>query len=201
MILPKNFSVNQISKQIKEILSDSICVKEKIIASSLPSLSQIARALIKCLKNGGKIIIFGNGGSAADSLHIAAELVGRFEKERTPLPAIALTSNVSNLTALANDYGYQTVFSRQLAAIAQKQDVAWGISTSGNSENVIGALNIAKKLGLLTVAFTGGNGGKLKAIADLSFIVPSFNAARIQEAHITAAHALCKLIEESLFND
>ena len=201
MTLPKNFSVNQAKQEISKLLLDGIRVKQEVVDSGLPALSEIALALIECLKKKGKIIIFGNGGSAADSLHIAAELVGRFEKERKPLPALALTANISNLTALANDYGYETVFSRQLQALAQKQDVAWGISTSGNSKNVVQAINKAKELGLVTIAFTGSGGGQLKEIADLTFMAPSSNTARIQEVHIAAAHALCKLIEESLLDD
>jgi D-sedoheptulose 7-phosphate isomerase len=200
MTLPKNFSVNKIVNEINKALLDSISVKKEVINTKLSILGQIALNLITCLKRKGKIIIFGNGGSAADSLHIAAELVGRFEKERKPLPAIALTANVSNLTSLANDYGYEYIFSRQLAAIAQKKDIAWGISTSGNSKNIIYAINKAKELGLTTIAFTGGNGGKLKRIADFSFVVPSFNTARIQEVHLVVAHAFCKFIEEYFFN-
>lgn len=198
--MQKNFSDRQIEKYIKNDLIETISVKQKILTSDFQLLSQIAKALIGCLKNKGKIIIFGNGGSAADSQHIAAELVGRFEKERKPLSAIALTGNVSNLTALANDYGYASVFSRQLAAIAAKNDIAWGISASGNSENVLEGINKAKEIGLKTIAFTGGSGGKLKTAADFSFVVPSLNTARIQESHMTIAHALCKVVENSLFN-
>lgn len=195
--MPKNFSVDKIKEDISRNFSDSILVKKKILDGDLSELAQIVKALIGCLNKKGKIIIFGNGGSAADSLHIAAEMVGRFEKERKPLAAIALTSNAANMTALSNDYGYDEVFSRQLAAIAGKQDAAWGISTSGNSKNVIRAINKAKELGLLTIAFTGGDGGELKKAADLSFVVPSTNTARIQETHMTAAHIICKIIEES----
>lgn len=194
--MPKNFSVDKIKEDISRIFSDSILVKKKVIDGDLSELVGIARTLIICLEKKGKVIVFGNGGSAADSLHIVAELVGRFERDRRPLAAIALTSNVANLTAIANDYGYLEVFSRQLAAIAGKEDVAWGISTSGNSRNVIQGIKKAKDLGLITIAFTGGNGGELKKLADLSFVVPSTNTARIQEVHMTAAHIICKIIEE-----
>lgn len=196
MTLPKNFSVDKIKEDISRNFSDSILVKKKVLDGDLSELVRIARTLIICLEKKGKVIVFGNGGSAADSLHIVAELAGRFERDRRPLAAIALTSNVANLTAIANDYGYLEVFSRQLAAIAGKDDVAWGISTSGNSRNVIQGIKKAKDLGLITIAFTGGNGGELKKLADLSFVVPSTNTARIQEVHMTAAHIICKIIEE-----
>ncbi|MFH1856156.1 MAG: SIS domain-containing protein [Candidatus Omnitrophota bacterium] len=199
--MPKNFSAEKLIKDIRLGLADGIAVKKKVAEGDLSILAEIAAALINCLKNKGKIIIFGNGGSAADSLHIAAELVGRFEKEREPLAAISLVSNVSNLTAIANDYGYEEIFAKQLSAIAVPQDIAWGISTSGNSANVLKAINKAKELGLLTIGFSGSSGGQLRKMADLNFIVPSNNTARIQEAHIAVAHLLCKSIEEYFLSE
>jgi len=142
------------------------------------------------------VLVFGNGGSAADSQHMAAELVGRFRKERKALPAIALTTNTSTITALSNDYGYDVSFKRQVEALGKKGDVAVGISTSGTAKNVTCALKKAKDAGLLTVALTGKDGGEIKSIADLSLVVKSDNTARIQEAHILIIHILCELIED-----
>jgi D-sedoheptulose 7-phosphate isomerase len=146
----------------------------------------------------GKVILFGNGGSASDSQHIAAELVGRFKKDRTALAAIALTVNTSVLTSLANDYGYEVVFARQIEALGQKNDVAIGISTSGKAKNVANGLRQAKKMGLKTVALTGGDGGEIAKLAEVSLVVPSPVTARIQEAHITIGHIICELIEQAV---
>jgi len=142
------------------------------------------------------VILFGNGGSASDSQHIAAELVGRFKKDRTSLAAIALTTNTSILTSLANDYGYEIVFAKQVEALGQKDDIVIGISTSGKAKNVALAIKQAKKMGLKTVALTGGDGGELAKLADISLVVPSLITARIQEAHITIGHIACELVEE-----
>ncbi len=151
-----------------------------------------------CLKKDGKVMFFGNGGSASDSQHLAAEFVGRFKKERKPLPALALTVDTSILTSLANDYGYEVVFARQIEALGQKNDIAFGISTSGKAKNVACALKQAKKMGIFTIALTGGDGGELAKIADISLIVPSAVTARIQEAHITIGHIICDLVENEL---
>ena len=148
------------------------------------------------LDKGHKILFFGNGGSAADSQHLAAELVGRFVKERESLPAIALTTDTSILTAIANDYSYDDVFSRQVAGLGQAGDVLIGISTSGNSKNVVKAIELAKQKGLKTVAFTGEGGGKLGALCDAVIAVPSKTTARIQEIHILVGHIVCELVEE-----
>ena len=145
------------------------------------------------------MLVFGNGGSAADSQHFADELVGRYERNRPPLSALALTVNTSDLTSIANDFGYEEVFARQLEAHARPGDVAVGISTSGNSPNVLKALEAARKLGLKTVGLTGGSGGKLKDAVDLCVCVPSKTVARIQEAHITVLQILCGLVEDALF--
>jgi D-sedoheptulose 7-phosphate isomerase len=184
---------------IKDILLQSIQVKEDLMRSRIENIIDIASAAIECLKKGGKLLLCGNGGSASDSQHIAAELVGRFGKERSGLPALALTVNTSVLTAVANDYGYEFVFSRQVEALAQKNDLVIGISTSGKAKNVAAALRQAKKMGLKTVALTGGDGGELVKIADLSLTVPSSVTARIQEAHIAIGHIICELVEQNLF--
>lgn len=184
--------------KIEQIIEESIAVKKDLIKSQLEMIEKASEAVITALKNGGKIITFGNGGSAADSQHIAAELVGRFLKERKALPAIALTTNTSILTSIANDYSYSQTFSRQLDALAGKNDVAIGISTSGKAANVIEALELANRKGLVTIALTGGDGGTLAKVAKISIIVPSKSTPRIQEAHVTVGHIICQLAEESL---
>lgn len=186
-------------KEISEIFRESIRVKEKILEDKLDSIHQIAKVVVESLKNGGKILLCGNGGSAADCQHIASELVGRFKMERNPLPAIALSTDTSILTSLANDYSFDQVFERQVRALARKGDLLIGISTSGRSPNVIRAAKAAKELGLKTVAFTGRSGGELGKVADISFKVPSDETPRIQESHITAAHAICEVVERELF--
>lgn len=183
--------------KIKELLLESIRVKEDLLRDHVTEIIDIAQLLIDCVKKSGKVILFGNGGSASDSQHIAAEFVGRFQKERSAFPAIALTVNTSILTALANDYSYEIVFSRQIEALGQKNDIAIGISTSGKAKNVAAAIKQAKKMGIKTVALTGGDGGDLAKLADLSLVVPSMVTARVQEAHITIGHILCELVEQS----
>lgn len=186
-------------EKIKSIIRESVEVKNALAESQSSAIATAAEAVIKTLKEGGKIIIFGNGGSAADSQHIAAELVGRFLKERKALPAIALTTNSSILTAISNDYSYNQVFSRQLDAIAAKNDTVIGISTSGKAPNVSEAVSLANKKGITTIALTGCDGGDLAKIANISIIVPSRATPRIQEAHITIGHIICQLAEEALF--
>ena len=185
-------------EKIKDLLLQSIQVKEELLRTSTSHILDIAELCIDCLKKGGKIILFGNGGSASDSQHIAAELVGRFKKDRAGLSAIALTTNTSILTALANDYGYEIVFAKQIEALGHKNDLAIGISTSGKAKNVAAGIKQAKKQGLKTVALTGGDGGELAKLADFSLLVPSPITARIQEAHITIGHIICELIEDAL---
>lgn len=187
--------------KIKDILLESIQVKEELLRTALGQIVEITELSIDCLKKGGKIILFGNGGSASDSQHIAAELVGRFKKDRPGLPAIALTTNTSILTAVANDYGYEIIFSKQIEALAGKNDLVIGISTSGKARNVACGIKQAKKMGLKTVALTGGDGGDLARLADVSLVVPSSVTARIQEAHITIGHAVCEIIEQTLFQE
>ena len=176
-------------------LEDSIQVKRRVAAEQLASLVEIVQLLLLAVRGGNKIILFGNGGSAADSQHIAAELVSRFRRDREALPAIALTTDTSILTSVGNDYSFDEVFARQIAALGRRGDVAFALSTSGNSPNVLKAVKKAKEKGLVTVGFTGEHGGQLKDSADICFRVPSQNTARIQEAHITAAHVICEIIE------
>ena len=185
------------SDRIKGIIESSISTKRSLLDTQSGEIEQAASAIISAVKKGGKLIVFGNGGSAADSQHIVAELVGRFQKERMAIPAIALTTNTSSLTAIANDYGYDVSFSRQLEALAKKGDVALGISTSGNAKNVIEAAKKAKGLGLTVIGLTGGRGGRIARIADINIAVPSDVTARIQESHILIGHILCELVEES----
>lgn len=185
-------------ERIKDILLESIQVKEEILRNQVDSILQIAVLMIDCLKKDGKVIVFGNGGSASDSQHIAAELVGRFKKDRSALAGIALTTNTSIITSLANDYGYDVVFSRQVEALGKKNDVVLGISTSGKAKNVALGIKQAKKMGIKTVALSGGDGGEIVKLADVSLVVPSKVTARIQEAHITIAHIICEMIEQEL---
>ena len=184
--------------KIKKIIEESISVKQKTILNCLENIKTIINHCIKTLESGGKIIFCGNGGSAADSQHLGAELVVRFKKNRKSLPAIALTTNTSILTAIGNDYGYERIFERQLESIANKNDILIAISTSGKAKNVIEAVKKAKEIGIKTIAFTGENGKEFAKSCDVSLVIPSSNTARIQEAHICIGHILCKLIEDAL---
>lgn len=184
-------------ERIKDILLESIQVKEELLRTKLGQIVEISECLIQSLKKNGKVLLFGNGGSASDSQHIAAELVGRFKKDRTALAALALTTNTSVLTSLANDYGYEIVFAKQVEALGQKNDIVIGISTSGRAKNVASGIRQAKKMGLKTIVLTGGDGGELAKLADISLIVPSSITARIQEAHITIGHIICELVENT----
>jgi len=184
---------------IIKIFKESIRVKEAFVNENLSKLVNVVEAVTSALKAGSKILIFGNGGSAADAQHIAAEFVNRFVIERPPLPAIALTTDTSVITSIGNDYDFSEIFSKQIRAIGQPGDIAWGISTSGNSANVLKGLEVAKKMGLVTIAFTGKDGGDIAKIADLSINVSSSVTARIQEVHITAGHAICELVDIKLF--
>jgi len=183
---------------IRARIEQSIEVKKELSKTQVDNIERCARLVIGALKAGGKLLVFGNGGSAADSQHIAAELVGRFKKERKALTAIALTTNTSTLTAIANDYGYDVSFSRQIEALAKKGDVAMGLSTSGNSKNVIAALNKAKAIGADTVGLTGSGGGQMKGFCDCLITVDSKDTARIQETHILIGHIICELIEDEM---
>jgi len=184
--------------RIKDIILESIQIKEELLRANVSKIVEITQVIIECLKKNGKVILFGNGGSASDSQHIAAEFVGRFKKDRNALPAISLATNTSILTAIANDYGYEKVFEKQVEALGQKNDVAIGISTSGKAKNVVLGIKQAKKMGLKTVALTGGDGGELVKVADISLLVPSLVTARIQEAHITIGHIICEIVEQTV---
>lgn len=185
--------------EVFEQIEQSIRLKRHL-RGKVQTLIAIADQLVAALRKGNKVLLFGNGGSAADAQHIACELAGRFYKDRDPLPAIALTTNTSSLTAIANDYGYETIFVRQLRGLVREGDVVIGISTSGGSPNVLLAIEEAKRRGAITVAFTG-EGGELGDLADHVLSFPSRDTPRIQEAHITAGHIICFLVEEGLFGD
>ena len=182
-----------------KLFKDSCRVKEAFINDHLGRLVNVIEVLTAALKAGNKIIIFGNGGSAADAQHLAAEFVNRFIIERPPLPAIALTTDTSVITSIGNDYDFSEIFAKQIRALGQQGDVAWGISTSGNSPNVLKGLEMAKKLGLITLALTGKDGGPIAQMADWSLNVSSNSTARIQETHITIGHAICELVDIKLF--
>ncbi len=184
---------------IKAKIEENIEVNEELHESQAENIEKAARLIIGSIRNGGKALIFGNGGSAADSQHIVAELVGRFKKERAAIAAIALTTNTSTLTAIGNDYGYDVTFLRQVEALGLKGDVAIGLSTSGGSKNVLAALKGAKSLGLKTIGMTGAGGGVMKDVCDILITVKSKNTPRIQESHILIGHIMCELIEGELF--
>ena len=184
---------------IEQRTEESIAVKRALLETQAETIANVGAALVEAMRNGKTLYLFGNGGSAGDAQHIAAELVGRFTKERRALPAVALTTNTSALTALGNDYEYAIVFARQLEAFGKPGDVVIGISTSGNSPNVVQGLLTAKELGLVTVGLTGETGGKTKAIANHCICVPSRDTARIQESHILIGHILCEIVECELF--
>ncbi len=179
---------------------ESADLKREFIEENRERIFNVFKEIAERVKEGKKILLCGNGGSAADCQHIAAELVGRFGMERRALPAIALTTDTSILTAVANDYSFDRIFERQVEALGQEGDVLIGISTSGNSENVVRAVNKAKEKKMLTVGFLGKEGGKLADIVDHAFIVRSFSTPRIQEVHITLGHVLCDFIEKFLFS-
>ena len=184
---------------VKDIIKESISVQEAVLRKLSREIRTVSTLIAISLKKGGKVILFGNGGSAADSQHIAAEFVGRFKLERQGLASIALTTNTSIITSIANDYGYEEIFSRQVEGIATSNDIVIGISTSGNARNVITGMLQAKRMGAKTIALTGSGGGEMASIADVSLIVPSDNTPRIQEAHIVIGHIICELAEKNLF--
>lgn len=184
---------------IVKLFNESCRVKEAFLNDYLSELATVIEAITTALKAGNKILLFGNGGSAADAQHLAAEFINRFIIERPPLPAIALTTDTSVITSIGNDYDFADIFAKQIRALGQEGDVAWGISTSGQSRNVLKGLAAAKKIGMITVAFTGKDGGPIAEMADYSLNVSSGNTARIQETHITAGHAICELVDIKLF--
>jgi D-sedoheptulose 7-phosphate isomerase len=183
-------------ENIRKAVSESLELKKKFFSANEELIAQVAREICKALENGNKVLLYGNGGSAADSQHIAAEWVGRFQRERRALPAIALTTDTSILTAVGNDYGFDQIFVRQMRALGQKGDISIGISTSGNSPNVLAATEAAREMGLVTVGFTGSDGGKLGSKVQYHFNVPIKSSARVQEIHIMIGHILCGLSDE-----
>jgi D-sedoheptulose 7-phosphate isomerase len=183
---------------LKSNLESSLDVHTRFINSCLPALGEAAETLVSAYRAGRKALFFGNGGSAADAQHLAAEFVGRYLRERRPLPAIALNVNTSVVTAIGNDYGYQEIFARQLEALGVAGDVAIALSTSGTSANVVEAVRRARRLGLGTIALTGASGGALKGLVDTLIAVPSEDTPRIQECHILAGHALCDAVESMI---
>ena len=187
-------------KIIFNILEESIATKRHCIEHNIDHIIRAADMLVACLTRGNKVLIFGNGGSAADAQHLAAEFVNRFQIERPPLAAVALTTDTSVLTSIGNDYHFNDVFSKQVEALGRPGDIVWGISTSGNSANVIQAIEAARKLGIQTIGMTG-RAGELAGCADLVFAVASDTTARIQESHITLGHILCDLVERILYPD
>ena len=184
---------------IEHFVNESVRVKSEFFQSNASLIAETAEKMAQALRDGRKVLLFGNGGSAADAQHIAAEFVGRFIPDRIPLPALSLATDTSALTALGNDYGYDTVFSRQVQALGNAGDIAIGISTSGNSPNVLAAIDVARSRSLLTIGLTGQDGGKMNGRTDILFRVPSRMTPRIQETHITLGHVLCELIDRELF--
>jgi len=186
---------------VRDRIQRSIEVKEALMSDATfhDLLAQAALQVVRALRAGGKVLFFGNGGSAADAQHLAAEFTGRYLKERRALPALALHANSSAVTAIGNDYGFDLVFARQMEALGKEGDVAVGISTSGNSRNVLRALEVAKSKAIYTVALTGASGGLMRKVADCTLCIPSEETPRIQECHILAGHILCEIAEEILF--
>ncbi|OIQ96022.1 phosphoheptose isomerase [mine drainage metagenome] len=189
------------SEQIKKIIAASIETKQQLLndASVHQKLIEVIDVISNAFKNGNKVLFCGNGGSAADAQHLAAEFSGRFYKDRKALPAEALHCNSSYLTAVANDYSYDVIYARLVDGIGVKGDVVIGLSTSGNSKNIIKAFEVAKEKGIVTIGFTGASGGKMKEISDYLFNVPSNDTPRIQESHIMLGHIICQLVEEKVF--
>lgn len=185
---------------IRTCFDESMDVKKRTLESDecVDAIASIAQALVQSIDSGGKLILCGNGGSASDALHMAGEIVGRFQTERVPWPAVVLNADVATMTAIANDYGYEEVFARQAEAHVNRGDVFLGISSSGNSSNVVQAMGVASRKGALVASLVGHNGGKMAQISDISLIVPSEVTARIQEVHILAIHTICQIVEDCL---
>ena len=194
---------NDFERRVIELIEASIGTKQSLLRSQevILTVVKVSELLVDALKQGNKVLLFGNGGSAADAQHIAAEFVGRFAFDRPALPALALSVNSSCVTAIGNDYGFDRVFSRQLEALARPGDVAIGISTSGNSLNVQNAMSTARKIGLHTIALTGRSGGKLMSMVDHCICAPSEETPRIQECHILIGHVLSELVEREIFHE
>ncbi len=192
---------NAIREQVIRSLREGAELHLQLIEECSDAAIQAAAAIEKCFQLGKKVLLFGNGGSAADAQHIAAELMGRFTRDRAPLSALALTTDTSALTAIGNDYGFEQIFARQIRALGRPGDVAVAISTSGRSPNVLAGVEAAREQGLMSIALTGGDGGVLARSVDIPIIVPPVGTARIQECHITIGHILCEIIENLLFSE
>lgn len=190
-------------QKIKNIIQASIDVKAKILNDDklLQTLNDCVAVMVKAFENGNKVLFCGNGGSASDAQHLAAEFSGRFYTDRDALPAEALHCNTSYLTAVANDYSYDVIYSRLIKGIGNPGDVLVGLSTSGNSTNIVNAFQTAKEKGMITIAFTGASGGKLKNLSDYLINIPSDDTPRIQESHITVGHIICQFVEEIYFTE
>lgn len=187
--------------KIETAFQESAQVKLQFIQNeeNVGKIMEVAKRILAAYRKGNKVLFFGNGGSACDASHLAAELVNRYKKDREGLPALALATDMAIVTSIGNDYDYAELFSRQIKTMGNKGDIAIAISTSGNSPNVLKAVEMARQKGITTVGFTGKDGGKLAGLVDYAFIIPSNNTARIQEAHITLGHLLCELIEDAMF--
>jgi D-sedoheptulose 7-phosphate isomerase len=185
--------------KIIKIFEDSIEVKKKFLEGHVDTMIEVANVIAGAFNKGKKVILFGNGGSATDASHLAAEFINRFQKERPSLPAIALNADMAVITAIANDYDFSEIFSKQLKSLSDEGDVVIAISTSGSSANILKAMDAAKRKKLITIAFTGLKGDKFASKAQYAFIVPSDKTPRIQETHITLGHVLCRMVEEILF--
>ncbi len=184
---------------IRRSLEDSLRTEERFILGHTGQIKELAAQVAETFRTGGKLLIFGNGGSAADAQHMAAEFVNRFMIDRSPLPALALTTDTSVLTSISNDYDFSEIFVKQIKALGRKGDISLGISTSGNSPNVVKGLEVSRGLGIRAVALTGNDGGKAAKVADLLLVVPSDQVPRIQEAHGLFGHILCELVDHILF--
>jgi D-sedoheptulose 7-phosphate isomerase len=191
--------MSAVEEEILNFFKESAEIKEQFVRESLSSLTAVIRAIAQALEEGNKILLFGNGGSAADAQHIAAEFVNRISMERPPLPAVSLVTDCSVLTSISNDYSFSDVFAKQVKALARAGDIAMGISTSGNSVNVVRAFEVAREIGTITIALTGNNGGTIAEMADYALIVPSGKTQRIQEAHVIIGHVICEMVEQLLF--
>jgi len=196
-------NTNDLTTSVTRSIQASIAVKESLVKSEevVSTIARVSELLVETFRKKNKVLLFGNGGSAADAQHIAAEFVGRFAFNRAALPALALNVNTSCVTAIGNDYGFDLVFSRQIEALGHAGDVAIGISTSGNSPNVLQGISVSRKMGLHTIAFCGRGGGKLKSAADYCLCVPSDETPRIQECHILIGHIISELVERAIFRE
>jgi D-sedoheptulose 7-phosphate isomerase len=185
---------------IRQRVNESIAVKRSLLGRALvDSIVRLSDQVVEGIRAGGKVLLFGNGGSAADATHLAAEFVGKFQFDRDPMPALSLSDNMSAVTAIGNDYAYDETFARQIRALGSPHDIAIGLSTSGSSPNVLGAMRAAREKGIFTAAFTGAKGADMAALADVAVVIPSASTARIQEGYMLCAHIMCEVVEQTMF--